>query len=148
MSYSPLLLLLSSQQWKKYILRAPTAVYCQNINFTILFPYISYIGLREIKLIKNHVINNIWTLPQNRLGVSWAQFRPFLLISRRGSGTGVGKIRSSEKSIIVGRTENLSHGNTPPSYSGGLGFKSRSGVRLSWLRFVFVLLSPSRQMPE
>jgi hypothetical protein len=38
--------------------------------------------------------------------------------------------------------------NTPASYAGGPGFKSRPADRLFWLRFLVVFLSPYRQMPE
>jgi hypothetical protein len=37
--------------------------------------------------------------------------------------------------------------NTPASYSGGPGFKSRPGDRLSCLRFFVVSLIPSRILP-
>jgi hypothetical protein len=37
--------------------------------------------------------------------------------------------------------------STRSSDSGGPGFKSRPGDRLSWLRFFLVLLSPSRHIP-
>jgi hypothetical protein len=36
--------------------------------------------------------------------------------------------------------------NIPASYSGGPGFKSRPGDRLSWLRYFVVFLSSSKQM--
>jgi hypothetical protein len=38
-------------------------------------------------------------------------------------------------------------GQTRASYLGGLGFKSRPGDRLSWLKIFAVSLSPSRQIP-
>jgi hypothetical protein len=37
--------------------------------------------------------------------------------------------------------------NTPASYSGDQGFRSRPGDRLSCLRFFVVSISPSRRMP-
>jgi hypothetical protein len=39
-------------------------------------------------------------------------------------------------------------GSTPASYSGGSGFKSRPGDRLSWHRLLAVFICPSRQMLE
>jgi hypothetical protein len=36
--------------------------------------------------------------------------------------------------------------NTPASYFGGLGLKSSSRNRISWLRFLVIFLGPTRRM--
>jgi hypothetical protein len=40
----------------------------------------------------------------------------------------------------------IKYHSTPTSYSGGLGFKSQPRDQLTWVRFIFIFLSFSKQM--